>query len=230
MTLARIGTFSERIEAWIKREKAAEGKQPRRVYFELVEGPATLVVNELNDKGKAEVRCEVLADHTCVQFNLHGNDGLFGFLRESSNADGAFLLEGPDGVVTAWIVECKRTLGRKTWGEVLKQFRWTVARLFAVAGVIGVEVGEVALVTAFREDLLSPSDSPNPAFGKLSIGDDGAPGATEGRELQRLLLAWLDDNVHLGGFQGGFRHTKLQLDDRGCGAYTLLDWRLWSRA
>ncbi len=220
--LAWEGSFRERLSAWIKEEKNKDGKRPRRIY-EVFEGPCELVVEERTAKGEAEVRCQVPPGQTCVEFKLHGQDGLFEFLSESFNADGAFLVARPEGDVVIWIVECKKTVGLNTWEHVLKQFRWTAARLLAVAGVIGVEVTGISLMTAFRDDRLSPESSPNPAQGKLPIGGNTVALLGEERASWKglTLLAWMGEDVPLGGFKSRFQHTKVKLDTAGKGGCRL---------
>jgi len=216
--LERQGSLRERLSMWIKEEKNKDGKRPRRIY-EVVEGPCTLLVEETNEAGEAAVYCQVATDHTCVEFKLHGQDGIFEFLRESYNADGAFLIARPDDSVSIWIVECKKTIRSSSWDHALKQFQWTAARLLAVAGVIGVEVKSISLMTAFRYDELSPEASPNPALGKLPVGGNAAElPEEERRSLEALkLLAWMGEDVPLRGFTGRFAHTRVQLDSTGVG-------------
>ena len=220
--LERQGSLRERLSFWIKEEKNKDGKRPRRIY-EVEEGPCTRLVEETNVAGEATVSCQVAANHTCVEFKLHKQDGIFEFLLECYNADGAFFIAHPGGDVSIWIVECKKTVHFGSWKHALDQFQWTAARLLAVAGVIGVEVREIALKTAFREDKLSPEGSPNPALGKLPLGGNAAELPEEERRSSkgRLLLAWMSENVPLRGFAGRFAHTKVQLDSAGIGSCTL---------
>lgn len=216
--MEREGSLAERICAWIRHEKT-DGKRAKRIY-EIVEGPHELRIVETQKDGEADVRCEVPAGCTCVVFHLHGQDGLFEFLLRSSNADGTFLFARADGTVGAWIVECKWTISASSWEHARRQFRWTLARLLAVAGVIGVEIQSVSLTTAFREDQLSPEGSPNPAVYKVPLGEvePSEDGEVPRNPAARARLAWLSGRVPLTGYRGEFAHTKLQLDAGGNGA------------
>lgn len=205
------GTLVERLGRWVRREI---GGKP---VFEVVAGPGRHVIEEAEDAGRACVTCEIPEGHVCVVFRLHGQDSLFGFLRERENADGAFLMVEPSGEISAWIVECKKTLDARKWDKAIKQFTWTLARLSAVAGVIGVELGPVVFATAFREDRLSPEESPNPALGKAVLG--GRSDSEE--EPRRRQLAWVGDRVVLPGLKGSFGHAKIRLDAAGNGAHLL---------
>lgn len=207
------GSLVERLRRWITPD--VEG----RPIFEVLPGPCECLVQEKKEEGRACVVCEVPPEHVAIAFYLHGQDGLFRFLRKVSNADGAILLVEPGGAVVGRIVECKKTVNPSDWDKAIKQFTWTLARLLAVAGALGVRITRISLSTAFREDRLSPEHSPNPALGKATLGTSHEDEADEAalNDARRRQLAWLSNQVSLPGFAGVFSHTKIQLDDAGDG-------------
>jgi len=209
-------SLAENLRAWI-RVRTNDGQ-----VVDVYEGPENFLIEEKQQEGRAELQCAIPAGYTCAVFQLHGKDGLFGFLLETKNADGAVLFLRPNGEHVAWIVECKKTLDQGKWEIVLKQFKWTLARLRAIAGVLGLEIAEVALATAFRNDRLSEDESPNPTSGKAPIGPSAdSDGFGEMNWARLTQLAWMNDEIELEGVPGTFRHTKIRLDPNGDGSCQL---------
>jgi hypothetical protein len=125
------------------------------------------------------------------------------------------LVQRSDGQFEAHIVECKKTVDQKKWSDITEQMRWTLCKLMALAGALGVQVEEAVLYTAYRFDKLSEHESPNPAAAKRLIGDPDAqsPEEVEYTEARRQQLAWERDQVPLRGFVAAFRHHKIRLDE-----------------
>ncbi|WP_437734147.1 hypothetical protein [Sorangium sp. So ce1335] len=210
------GSLEQRLAAIIAPELGDGGP-----FYEVLRPPSQATVKETKKDGYAEVACTIPEGHICIQWRLD-ETGRFLFLRGDKNADGALLLIGPDDWVEAHIIECKRKVTQGKWEDILQQMRWTLYKLLALAGVLGLSIDEVHLGTAYRVDELSEESSPNPALGKPTLG--GTSQQTPGEDLlseSRLRqLAWENDEVHLPGFQGAFRHVKVQLDETsGRGVY-----------
>jgi hypothetical protein len=214
--MQREGLLSERFDLWLK--NTTEGRDRWRIY-EVLTGSQDFSIKETEPSGQADLRCSIPAGYTCVVFHFRGRDGLFQFLQKDNSADGAVLFIRPDGQLSAWIVELKKKISQSKWQEVLEQFRWTLARLLAITGVLGLELKSVTFTTAFREDRLSPEESPNPTLGKAPLG---IPALGESLDMaRRRQLAWVEDRIRLQGFTGEFWHTKVHLDGDGNGTCRL---------
>lgn len=213
----RSGDVTQRLAIWIRSKK--DGK-PLSLY-RLAKSPDRVVVVEPSSSGKAEVTCPIPDGCECIEWQINEND-LFMFLQETNNADGALLLRRPNGDFEAHIIECKKTVDQTKWPEILVQIQWTLGRLLAIAGVIDIKIQTAILGTAYRYDRLSEEESPNPTSGKPALD---APALRDLDEEQlnnaRLKqLAWMNDEVHLPGFQHPFRHVKIKLDEQtGSGSY-----------
>ncbi|WP_437622627.1 hypothetical protein [Sorangium sp. So ce1151] len=190
-------------------------------FYEVLRPPSQPTVKETKKEGHAEVACIIPEGHLCIQWRFE-ETGRFLFLLGDKNADGAFLVIGPDGRIEAHIIECKRKVTQGKWEDILQQMRWTLYKLLALAGVLGLSIDEVHLGTAYRFDELSEESSPNPTLGKPTLGGTSpqTPGADELSASRLRQLAWENDEVHLPGFDGAFRHVKVQLDETsGHGVY-----------
>ncbi|AUX27719.1 uncharacterized protein SOCEGT47_083170 [Sorangium cellulosum] len=213
------GSLEQRLAAVI-----APAQGDRGPFYEVLRPPSHATVKETKKDGYAEVACIVPEGHICIQWRLE-ETGRFLFLRGDKNADGALLLLGPDGQVEAHIIECKRKVTQGKWEDILQQMRWTLYKLLALAGALGLSIDEVYLGTAYRLDELSEESSPNPALGKPTLGgaSEKTSGEDELSESRLRQLAWETDEVHLAGFDGAFRHVKVQLDEgSGHGVYRIL--------
>jgi hypothetical protein len=209
--MERSGDLSQRLAAWICRPRKGTDEEP---LYKEVRAPGTVLVVEREKAGEAEVECQVPDGCTCIDWKL-GRTGLFGFLQEDKNADGALLLCRPDGSFEARIIECKRTVDQRKWSDILAQLRWSLSKLLAIAGVLDIEIRAATLGTAYRNDKLSEEESPNPTLGKPLL-DGGAmlgPEETEITAARLQQLAWMSDEVRLPGFARPFRHVKIRLDE-----------------
>jgi hypothetical protein len=203
----RSGDFAERLALWI------------HPLYEVIPHPESARVVELKAGGEAEVDCPAPAGCVWVHFRIEDTVP-FSFLLEKKSADGALLL-CREGRYEAHVIECKRTVNRAKWKEVSREFLGTLGRLLALAGVLGIEIDRVTFGTAFRDDKLSPEESPNPTRGRplldaLSQEGDAEHAVTDARRQQ---LAWMHDEVRLPGFVHPFPHVKIRLDPQGRGAY-----------
>ena len=209
------GDLLHRLKSLIK--QSAPSKVGSVKVYEIVKPPGKALVVEREKSGEAEIACTLPEGCVCVQWNLP--TGLFNFLQEDKNADGAFFIQQEsDGVIEAHIVECKKTVDQKKWTDIVQQMRWTLSKLLALAGALGLPISRVVLYTAFRNDSLSFERSPNFTGMKRTIGEQTEEDLQlneEGREF----LDWEEDKVRLRGFEGMFSHRKIQLDkESGRGA------------
>lgn len=216
------GTLEERLRAHVQPTIALKNGEVR--FYEIVEPPSKAIVEEREAAGEARVECDLPPGTRCVRWNL--GTGKFQFLKEERNADGALLLfrddGSKDGAFEAHILECKRTVDQKKWSDVLQQMRWTLARLLAVCGTLGIPVVRACLYTAFRRDSLSSNSSRNPALPRIPIGGARLDDEIELSWARLQQLAWEDDEVALAGFEGRFPHRKVKLDEAsGAGAVDL---------
>ena len=217
------GTLEERLAAHVQPTIALKGGEVR--FYEIVEPPSKAIVEERETAGEARVECDLPPGTRCVRWNL--GTGKFQFLKEEKNADGALLLfrddGSKDGAFEAHILECKRTVDQKKWSDVLQQMRWTLARLLAVCGTLGIPVVKACLYTAFRRDSLSSNSSRNPALPRIPIGGGARlDGELELSWARRQQLDWENDDVAMPGFEGRFPHRKVKLDEAsGAGAVDL---------
>jgi hypothetical protein len=207
------GTLEERLRSFLRVE-AGE----RRIY-ELIPPPGPAVVVERERQGEANVACRIPEGSLCIQWIL--KDGLFLFLREQKNADGAFFLGAGQEAFEAHVIECKRTVDQSKWNDINHQMGWTLLRLRALAGVLGVTLSRAVLYTAYRNDKLSPDSSPNPAAMRRTVGAPAEPEEQELNNARRRQLDWMEDDIELRGFSGRFPHKKIELDANGAGAVDL---------
>lgn len=186
--------------------------------YQLLRPPQDAIVVETEVAGEASVVLALPEGCLCIQWTLP--TGLFRVLRLEKNADGAFILQRADGSFEAHVVECKKDVNRSTWPKARTQMRWTLSRLRALAGVLGIELRRGVLYTAYRTADLPPESAPNPTAQRRPIGpllgeDATSAGLVWARRVER---EWVEDEVSLAGFDGHFVHCKIQLDERGVGS------------
>ncbi len=211
----RSGDLGQRLAAWIRATTS-----DARPLYEVIPHPGSARIVEREVAGEAEVDCPAPEGCAWIHFRIEGT-GLFSFLLEDKNADGSLLLCRQDGGYEAHIIECKRTVDQTNWSKIGKQFLWTLGRLLALAGVLGIALEQVTLGTAFRRDRLSEDESPNPTRGRPLLDDAAAPDEEERTltEARRQQLAWMSDEVRLPGFVDPFPHVKIPLDAQGRSTY-----------
>jgi hypothetical protein len=172
-----------------------------------------VVVKEEEKDGAAEVIWTFDSEGPCIRWKVRTN--LFGFLKSTANADGAFLLGGSGDAFEAHICECKRTITLESWRQAKLQMRWTLAWLLALAGAAGIQIDRVTCYTAYRDDeAMRPDSSPDPAQAKLPI-DPEAPRTPEEEEIRQTLrqqFDWIEDRIRLRDLEGAFPHVTVLLD------------------
>lgn len=209
------GTLEERVAQLLVPQKKQKGGEARPVY-RWVRAPARVLVEETEAEGEAALDLGLPDGTTCLV--LHLPTGLFGFLAEDKNADGALLLVLADGSVEAHICECKKTVDSSQWTKALRQMTWTLVKLRALAAALGEQLAGAVFYTAFREDSLAEDSSPNPAGAERIVGVPESAPEAELDVGRRNQLQWMRDGLRLRGFEGAFRHHKIKLDPRGAGA------------
>lgn len=180
--------------------------------FELHTG--TVEVTETADEGRAQITCRLPSEAICIRWKIEKIP--FNFLQNADRAaDGALLVQMADGRFEAHVMECKKTINLKSWDKAKIQLRWSLARVRALAGVLGVPIDRTCCYTAYREETFSK----DPGLTKLWLGtgtsDD--PLSQEFREQ----FDWPDDEVDLGHYPSRWPHRKVQLDTEGKGAIDL---------
>lgn len=197
--------FEDRLKRWLDNK--------RTLYQAFSEGQ-TLHICEQEKGGAADVQFKVPERCSAVQWSLKDS---MPFLLEAKTADGAIVLCRDNGSYEAWIIECKKTVDQSKWNEIHKQFRGTLGRLLALAGVLGIEFLKVGFGTAFRDDKLSEDESPNPAQGKWMLGPAEDEEQRNQNRAAREQMAWMRDQVRVDGIEEIFEHRKIRLDGQGRG-------------
>lgn len=165
----------------------------------------SVVIEETTGDGRAEVtftvpagwRLEKLAFERCA----------FAWLNEQLSADGVLLTCSLDGKWRAHVVECKRTVTDDKWKKIQRQLAGSCLRLLAAGGVLGLELEQVTLYTAFR---IAKISTRSPDF-TLATPPPGLVGPRE-RFAQRL--AWQASTLWIDGL-GPLEHRRIQLTDAG---------------
>jgi hypothetical protein len=191
-------------------QRLTESIQPS--FYRIVCGAEPLVVEEMAAEGRARVEIENDAGGAAIEWKIQGNT--FGFLRDTKNADGAFFVRRGEDGVEAHIVECKRTVTQQSWSKAKLQMRWTLLRLSALAGVLGVTIHRVVCYTAYCDDEIDPESSSNPAAGKVMSGEDedvASPEDAEDIAARRRLFDWHEEQVYLREMAPRVPHKKLRL-------------------
>jgi hypothetical protein len=179
---------------------------------QIIRPPAPAFIWETESDGRAKVAFVLPENSYGVQWMFKGN--LFGFLKSNENADGALLVHRDDGSFDAHVVECKVTVNLDSWAKAKRQLRWTVTRLQAVAGALGIQIQRVFCYTAYRsDDEMQPDSAPDPTQAKLSLGDE-LPSAEVNREIDdtaQRQFDWPDSTIRLRDFDGLFPHERIEL-------------------
>ncbi len=189
----------------------------QRAFYRIVRAPDPVIIEETAEDGLAHLTLD--AGALAVEWKIQSK--VFGFLGDTKNADGAlFVLRGGDEV-DAHVVECKRTMTQESWSKAKLQMRWTLLRLFALAGVLGLTIRSVTCHTAYCAEEIEPDSSPNPLAGKAMSGEAEEATTAEGAEdveARRRLFDWNGEHLHLRDFEVPVRHKKLPLAlDQGVG-------------
>jgi hypothetical protein len=176
--------------------------------FELHRG--TVEVAETASDGRAQVTCRLPAEAICIRWKIEKI--VFNFLKDARRAaDGALLLQMPDGRFEAHLMECKRTINLESWNEAKIQLRWSLARVRALAGVLAVPIARTYCYTAYREETFSK----NPGLMKLMI--EGQPPGDPLSQEFREQFDWPDEEIDLGSYSSRWPHRKVELDTEGRG-------------
>jgi len=172
----------------------------------------TVPVRETDKDGFADVSCTLPAGAVCLRWDIE--KVAFNFLRDARTAaDGALLVVRGDGSVEAHVMECKRTVDHDEWAKAKRQMRWSLARLRALAGVLGVTIDRTCCYIAYREETFST----DPGLVKLMLGDVDDPET----RLLREQFDWPDATIDLGGYPRRWPHRKVRLDGAGHGSIDL---------
>jgi hypothetical protein len=128
------------------------------------------------------------------------------------------MLQRSDGAWEAHILECKVTINQDAWSKAMRQMRWSLMRLRALAGVLGVRFQHVVLYTAFRKDEMLK----DPVLLKMPVGDWQPPTAEQAEAVDALKRQrdWPQEDtgeIRLEGFDERFLHRKVKLDGQGMG-------------
>lgn len=220
--MKRTGDLEQRLSRLLCATVEGRGKR-QEPFYQLVRPPADALVHEREETGEAEVVFAIPEGCTCIQWSFR--TGLFQFLQADKNADGPFFVIRPDGRIEAHIVECKKTVGIKTWSTVIAQLQGTLYKLLALAGALGIAIDDVVLYTAYRIDSFSRSKPTNPGTIKRRLGppDEGSPEEVQLEEAQRQPPPWKGASVTLPGFEEPFRHHAIDLDEEtGHGACSFM--------
>lgn len=217
--ISTSGTVRERVAQLVRlRATETKGKAPREIY-RWVEPPGPVIVREVGAKGEAKVDLTLPGGHDYLELWLP--TGLFEILLDDKNADGAVLVVSPDGSMEAHVVECKRTVDGGHWGKALQQMKWTLVKLRALAGALGMQIAGAVFYTAFREDRLSEEESPNPVSAERIVGEPADAAETELQSGRQKQLGWMRGRIRLIGFERPFTHHKIPLDVEGRGGAML---------
>jgi len=171
--------------------------------------PVQALVTESTSEGKATVTC-VLPQHAVgIQWKIE-SDSLFPFLKERLAADGALMLQLPDGTYEAHIMECKLTVNQVTWDRAKRQMRWSLIRLRALAGFLGIQLERVVCYTAYRFERWETG------LLKVPIGTPSPTNDEQARTIELLQQQgdWLDLDIELRTFDDRFVHRKVALNSQ----------------
>ncbi len=179
------------------------------------------IVEESEKGSEARVECVLPPDTIGIQWHIESKD-LFPFFKQRLAADGSLMLQRSDGAWEAHILECKVTINQDAWSKAMLQMRWSLMRLRALAGVLGVRFQHVVLYTAFRKDEMLK----DPVLLKVPVGDWQPPNAEQAEAVDALKRQrdWPQGEtgkIHLEGFDERFIHRKVKLDRQGRGLVQL---------
>jgi hypothetical protein len=163
----------------------------------------------LEDEG-VRVACALDGATACVRLRLLPND--VQFLRGAKCADFALLLARGDDVFEAHVVELKGSVGEDDWARIQGQHTWATVRLLAIAGVLGVRIGEVTTYTAFIKDRLSREGSQNPVVMKIPVDPKVEGKARQRAEARRT---WESGRLHMDAFGEDVEHRRIRTGEDG---------------
>ncbi|WP_438036558.1 hypothetical protein [Sorangium sp. So ce204] len=177
-------------------------------------GPFNETVSERQKDGRAELRCVVPDKARCIAWMME-NPKLFPFLRSSECTDGSFLIELQDGTFEAHVIECKLTINQDSRNKAKAQMAWTLVRLHALAGALGIQLARAVLYTAYCNDQLSKDPGllkvPLGAIDALTAEDEEVVDALEGQ------FDWPEQEISLSGFEERFPHRAVKLSAASAG-------------
>lgn len=138
-----------------------------------------------------------------------------GYISEKKTADSVLFEQAETGEWTLHIIELKRTLSSSSWDTVIHQLRGAFLNALAVAGVLDIDrIEKVRCYAAYRSTKMETKDivsTPDPIFIKSLVGED----------IERSALwSWTHKRVKLPDETTALIEL-LQLDESGCGSYTL---------
>lgn len=187
----------------------------KRCQFGTVE---EIVVQETEPTGAARVTVLLSGPTECVQFRLEKGQkkeqnldevAWFRFLKNEKCADGSFLVSVGPETYELYVIECKTKLGSDNWERAKAQMAGSIARVQAIAAVLGIRITRIHCATAYREDILTtalPADfgEQRPLVGK-SVRTAG-------------LLDWQRSVADLGPLgELPHRQIRLTVDAQGVG-------------
>lgn len=212
--IERSGDLPTRISRWIK-EKRGDGGS----LYELISPPNRVVVREMNERGEAHIEISYPDSSHCIAWYLE-KTGYFQFLEGDKAADGVFFVCHTDSRIDVHIIECKRTITNSTWAQAKKQLQESLTKVLAIAGVLGIEIDNVCLGAAFRDNRLDSAQYPEPRTGVDLLGEATLDSEMTARAGE--LKEWRTGQVKLRGFAKPFPLVKIQLDtSTGRGTYAL---------
>ena len=120
------------------------------------------------------------------------------------------MLQLPDGTYEAHIMECKLTVNQVTWDRAKRQMRWSLIRLRALAGVLGIQLKRVVCYTAYRFERWETG------LLKVPIGTPSPTNDEQARTIELLQQQgdWLDLDIELRTFDDRFVHRKVALNSQ----------------
>lgn len=172
------------------------------------------VVEETASDGAARLVCTLPAGARALRFDTSKLrfPSRFQFLRKMVSCDGVALVERAPAVWEAHVFECKKTMSTDRWAHAKEQLGWSLVRLDAFAGVVGITLAAAVCHTAFRETRLHlVRETADPALLRVPLGESSV--AREGNAL--LLgpnLDWDDATPELPPLFRATTHVKHRLD------------------
>jgi hypothetical protein len=194
-----------------------ERRRDDKPLYEFVTSPNLVIVRELDKAGEAHIDIAYPDGAHCIVWCLE-KSGFFHFLQGDKDADGIFFVCHANHRVDAYIIECKKKITNSSWAQAKKQLQDSLAKVLAIAGVLGIEIDNVCLGAAFRVNCLDSEEYPEPRTGGELLDADAGRSETTARAHE--LAEWRTGQVRLRGFAKPFSLAKIQLDpDTGRGNY-----------
>jgi hypothetical protein len=171
-----------------------------------------LIVEEKNKDGEAEITC--LLQNEVICFTIE--KGKLGCLVNEKCADAIIFEKVATDHWHLHIMECKRTVKKDTWeSDIKKQFEAAIFNAYAIMGILGIQVEHLTCIkcyTAFRRDLLTLQQNPDPVSLKAMVGEKARPPAS---------MDWENNGINLLSIEN-IMHEKIKLDNEtGKGKVTL---------